>query len=90
MSSEADWFVYLLRCSDGTYYTGITTHIERRIEQHNNGTGARYTRGRLPVVLCWFEQQSSHSTALKREMSIKRLQRKEKAELANAASLFKK
>ena len=78
MASEKLWYVYLLRCRDGTYYTGVTTDVERRIKQHNNGTGAKYTRGRLPVMLVWSERQTSHSSALKREAIVKRLRRPEK------------
>jgi UV DNA damage endonuclease len=72
------WFVYLLRCADGSLYTGITNDVPRRLKQHNAGTASRYTRSRLPVVLVYQEAQASRSHALKREMAIKALSRKEK------------
>ena len=72
------WFVYMLRCADGTLYTGITKDVTRRIQQHNDGTGARYTRSRRPVKLVYQESQRSRSLALKREAAIKRLTRKQK------------
>ncbi len=65
------WFVYILRCSDGSLYTGITTDVDRRSEQHNAGTAARYTRCRLPVRVEYQEPQASRSSALKREWAVK-------------------
>jgi len=76
--SRNKWFVYLVRCCDGTLYTGITKDIARRCEQHNAGTGSRYTRSRLPVVLIYRESQASQSLALKREAAIKAMSRQEK------------
>ena len=78
------WFVYILRCDDGSLYTGITNDLIRRCEQHNAGTASRYTRGRLPVVLVYQEAQSSRSHALKRELAIKALSRKAKEALIQA------
>ena len=75
------WFVYILRCADGTLYTGITKDIERRIEQHNAGTASRYTRSRLPVTLKYQEEQPTKSSALKREVAIKALSLKAKRAL---------
>jgi len=72
------WFVYLLRCSDGTLYTGITKDISRRCEQHNKGTASKYTRSRLPVKLVYLESQRTQSLALKRELVIKAMTRKQK------------
>ena len=72
------WYVYLLECSDKTIYTGITNNLERRIEQHNKGTGAKYTRGRGPVVLIKFFECASKGEALKLEYKIKQLPREEK------------
>jgi UV DNA damage endonuclease len=72
------WFVYLLRCADGSLYTGITNDLDRRLKQHNAGTASRCTRCRLPVVLVYREPQASHSDALKRELAIKSLSRQEK------------
>ena len=77
------WYVYMLCCSDNSYYTGITKDLSRRLQQHNNGRGgAKYTRSRRPVTLVYQEQLADHSTALKREMEIKRLQPQEKRALA--------
>ncbi len=75
------WFVYIFRCADGSLYTGITNDLERRVEQHNSGTASRYTRSRLPVTLEYQEKQRNQSMALKRELAIKALLRKEKEEL---------
>lgn len=72
------WFVYILRCADGSLYTGITKDLSRRFEQHNAGTVSRYTRSRLPVALEYQEDQASQSPALKRELAIKRLTRENK------------
>lgn len=78
---EIKWFVYLLRCGDGSLYTGITKDVCRRCEQHNARTASRYTRSRLPVVLVHQEPQASQSLALKREAAIKTLSRLEKESL---------
>jgi predicted GIY-YIG superfamily endonuclease len=75
------WFVYILRCADGSLYTGITTDLSRRCEQHNAGTASRYTRSRLPVTLEYQEDQRNQSMALKRELAIKALTRKAKEAL---------
>ena len=74
----AEWVVYILRCADGSFYTGITNDIARRFRQHNAGTASRYTRSRLPVELAYQEPQSSRSLALKRELAIKALTRPQK------------
>jgi predicted GIY-YIG superfamily endonuclease len=79
------WFVYLLRCRDGSLYTGITKDITRRCEQHNAGTASRYTRSRLPTMLVYQERQDSHSLALKREAKIKAMSRLEKESLIRQA-----
>ena len=78
---EKVWKLYILRCGDGTLYTGITVDVEARFAQHCNGTGAKYTRGRGPLELVYTEQCGDHSNALKREMEIKALTREEKLEL---------
>ena len=83
--SADKWFVYLLRCGDGSLYTGITKDITRRCEQHNAGTASRYTRSRLPVVLVYQEPQASQSLALKREATIKAMSRLEKQSLIRQA-----
>jgi putative endonuclease len=75
------FFCYILECADGTYYTGWTTDPARREKQHNAGTGARYTSTRRPVKMIYIEEQPDKITALKRELAIKRLPRKRKAEL---------
>lgn len=72
------WFVYILRCRDDTLYTGSTDDISRRLAAHNSGKGAKYTRGRGPLELVYSEELPTHSDALKREIAIKRLTRKEK------------
>lgn len=74
-------YVYIVECSDNTYYTGWTNNLESRIEAHNNGTGAKYTKSRRPVVLKYFEQFNTKSEAMKREYQIKQLTRKEKVDL---------
>lgn len=76
-----EYFVYILRCGDGTLYTGITTDLERRVAVHNSGKGAKYTRSRLPVVPVYRERVSDKSAALRRELEIKALTRAEKLEL---------
>ncbi len=73
-----DWFVYILECSDGTFYTGITDDVNSRVETHNLGKGAKYTRGRTPVILRLVEKVSGRSEALKREAAIKKMTRSEK------------
>ena len=75
------WFVYIVRCADGTLYTGITNDLNRRWEQHNAGTASRYTRSRLPVELVYQEEQGNRSVATKRELEIKALTRHEKEAL---------
>lgn len=75
------WFVYILECSDGTLYTGCTNDLNRRVEQHNKGKGARYTRMRLPVVLKASFEAKDRSDAMKEEYRIKQLSRKEKLQL---------
>ena len=79
--SGTKWFVYLLRCGDGTLYTGITIDVTRRTQQHNAGTASRYTRSRLPVALVYQESAPSQSLALKREVTIKAMSRMDKESL---------
>jgi putative endonuclease len=74
--------VYLLRCSDNTYYTGWTTDVNKRLVCHNQGIASRYTRSRLPVTLVYVEEALDKSDALKREYQIRHLNRKKKAALA--------
>jgi putative endonuclease len=75
------WFVYIVRCADGSLYTGIARDVAARIDAHNAGKGARYTRGRAPVVLCSKRRCASKGDALRLEMAIKRLPRTEKERL---------
>ena len=78
---DPTWFVYILRCADGSLYTGITNDLTRRLKQHAAGTASRYTRSRLPAVLVYQEAQGSRSLALKRELAIKALSRGSKESL---------
>ncbi len=79
--ASSRWLVYLLRCRDGSLYTGITNDLPRRLEAHTAGKASKYTRSRLPVRLAYQEAQRSKSAALKREAAIKRLRRAEKDRL---------
>jgi len=72
------WNVYILRCGDGTLYTGCTNDLTRRVKAHQEGKGAKYTRSRLPVELVYSEPAADRSQALRREAAIKRLTRREK------------
>ena len=83
---EAGYYVYIVRCADGTLYTGCTTDPERRIRVHNQGQGAKYTRSRLPVVLVYSEPAENRSAALRRERAIKALTRAEKLALIDTGS----
>ena len=74
----SDWIVYMVRCNDGSLYTGITKDLEQRIAKHNDGTGAKYTRSRLPVTLVWHEVAMTESDARKREAEIKTWKRSDK------------
>ena len=77
-------FVYILQCSDGTFYTGMAVNLERRLQQHNNGRGAKYTRGRRPVELVYWEEKENISSALKREKQIQKMTRNRKIQLMTA------
>lgn len=80
------WYVYILRCSDRTYYTGITTDLLRRLAEHNAGRGAKYTHPRRPVVLVYSEPARSRSAAAKREYQIKQLSQLGKKSLINSST----
>lgn len=99
--NTSPWFVYLLRCADGTFYTGITTDLARRLAEHNgmapNGArstgnsgagkkGARYTRARQPVTLVWSEPAADRAGAAKREYVVRKLPRADKERLAQTRS----
>ena len=75
-------YAYLVRCSDNSLYAGWTNNIEKRIEAHNNGTGAKYTKPRRPVTLAYFETFETKSEAMKREAALKKMSHKQKEELA--------
>ena len=74
-------YCYILECADGTYYTGWTTDPERRVNQHNKGIGARYTKTRRPVRLVYLEEQQNRTDAMRRELAIKKLKREQKSKL---------
>ena len=76
-----DWYVYILRCADGSLYTGITDNVEKRLAAHRAGKGAKYTRGRGPLELVYTQRQPDKSSALRRELAIKKLSRQKKLEL---------
>jgi predicted GIY-YIG superfamily endonuclease len=80
---EDAWFVYMVRCADGSLYTGIAKDVARRCQQHNDGTASRYTRSRLPVELIYHEAHPSQSSALKQEAAIKAMDRREKLAMAH-------
>ncbi len=74
-------YVYIVKCADGTYYTGYTNDLKRRIKQHNEGEGAKYTKGRRPVKLVHSERFKSKSRAMQREYEVKQLTRQKKVEI---------
>ena len=78
---ERPWQLYILRCADGTLYTGIAVDAQKRLEMHRSGHGAKYTRGRAPLELVYLEQCPTHSDALRRELEVKALTRAQKLEL---------
>ncbi len=82
---ESQWVVYVVECADATLYTGITTNIERRLEQHNEGRAAKYTRHRRPVTLVYVEHAAERGAALRREAAIKGLSTADKRALIAAA-----
>lgn len=75
------WTLYILECKDGSLYTGITDNLERRLTAHSAGKGAKYTRGRSPLILRYTENCESHSHALRREIEIKKMTRLDKLAL---------
>jgi predicted GIY-YIG superfamily endonuclease len=84
--SACGWFVYIVRCDDGTFYTGITKDVVRRCRQHNEGSASRYTRSRRPLRLVYQEAQPDQGSALRREAAIKALSRREKQTLIHRAA----
>jgi len=83
---EKKWVVYMLRCKDDSLYTGITDDLPRRLKAHRTGKGAKYTRGRSPLVLVYCEDCPSHSYALQRESAIKKLPREAKQRLCSGCT----
>jgi putative endonuclease len=79
----SEWFIYIVRCVDDSYYTGISNNVEQRIKKHNAGIGAAYTRSHRPVVLIWQESAESESAAKRREAQIKKWTRSKKENLVN-------
>ena len=74
-------YTYILKCADGTLYCGWTNHLEARVKAHNEGRGAKYTKGRGPVSLVYYEEFETREEAMRREAAIKKLSRREKEEL---------
>ena len=79
-----DWTVYILRCGDGSLYTGIAKDVQARIKQHSEGRGAAYTRSRLPVTLIYQQESLTHSKALIREAQIKAMPRSKKEDIISS------
>ena len=75
------WFLYIIKCKDSSLYTGITTNLEKRLKQHNEGRATKYTRGRKPVKLVYSEICKNESKARRKESDVKKLPRKKKLEL---------
>ena len=83
-------YTYIVECSDGSFYTGWTNCIEKRLDDHNNGKGAKYTKGRGPVKLVYLELSDTKQEAMSKEAHIKRLTRKQKKEIVKNRNLMKK
>ena len=81
MKRHGQYYIYIVECANGTYYSGYTSDIQRRVERHNNGHGAKYLRGRLPVKLVFSREYRYYKNALKGELGLKKLTRQEKKEL---------
>lgn len=90
LTISMQYLVYIVECADGTYYTGYTNNLQKRLWEHNSGKGARYTSGRYPVSLKYNETCDSRGEALRREWEIKKLGRKEKEELIKKGDKAKK
>lgn len=82
------YWLYILRCGDGSLYTGITTDVQRRLALHQSGKGAKYTRGRGPLTVVYREELADKSAALRREAAVKRLTREEKLALIATGKQF--
>jgi putative endonuclease len=81
---KGSFYVYILECRDGSYYTGYTSNIKNRLKLHNSGRGAKYTRDRRPLRLVWVKKYSYFKRAFRRELEIKRLSRKKKEQLISS------
>ncbi len=88
MTESDEWLVYILKCGDGSYYTGITKDMEKRIGEHRSGKGAKYVRGRGPLEIVFIKNTDSHGSALKHEIKIKKLSKLKKKELISNPSIF--
>lgn len=78
-------YTYIVECSDGSYYTGWTNHLEKRMRDHNEGRGAKYTKPRRPVTLIYYEEHETKEAAMKREYAIKHMSRRQKETLVRSA-----
>jgi putative endonuclease len=87
IESRTPWHIYIVRCADGSLYTGIAKDVTARVGEHNAGAGAKYTRGRLPVELVYAEEASDRSAAQRREAALKKLGANEKRALISTYSL---
>ncbi len=76
-------YTYILECKDGTYYTGWTNNLDKRLKDHNDGKGAKYTKARIPVALIYYEEFQTKEEAMSREYAIKRMTRSEKSKLVS-------
>jgi len=83
-AAETTWFLYILRCGDGSFYTGVTTDIDRRLRAHQDGKASSYTRTRRPVDLVYSEACGSRSLSLARECAVKSLSRRDKEKLVSS------
>ena len=83
---DKQWVLYILSCKDGSLYTGVTDNLERRLSQHNEGKGAKYTRGRAPLSLVYLEQCENKSHALRREIAVKKMSKVQKQSLCETYS----
>lgn len=81
-------YTYILKCKDNTYYTGWTNNLEKRIKDHNDGKGAKYTKPRRPVVLAYYETFETKEEAMRREYAIKHLTREEKEKIIKEGNVF--
>jgi len=77
-TGKSEWFIYMVRCKGGQLYTGITTHVERRLAEHQSGKGAKFLRGKGPLALAFQRNIGSHSEALKTEAAIKKMAKADK------------